>query len=73
MNNFGDWLFVELIIIGVGLIVIYCYNHKYLKKLIPKILYSTYIWNLPVSIFLMNFINRFFYVVSSLEWRPFYS
>jgi len=66
MNNFGDWLCIELIIVGVELLIIYCYNHKFFKNIIPNILINTYIWNLPVSIFLMNFIDHFFYVLSSL-------
>jgi hypothetical protein len=57
MNNYGDWLCIELLMLFLGLLMIYFYHHRFLSKLIPKILYNIYIWNLPVSIFLMNFIN----------------
>lgn len=73
MNNFGDWLCIELLMFILGLLIIFFNQHHFLHKLIPKILYNTYIWNLPISIFLMNFINHFFYILASLSFRPFHS
>lgn len=65
MNNFGDWLCIEILMVLIGWLIIFIYKKGFIKKLLPMIAYSSYIWNIPLSIFLMNFVSHFFYVLTS--------